>query len=51
MRKDKAMVYQARMRLFETASIAFGGGSRIGLRRDLSQMELYKVWADADCDV
>lgn len=39
------------MRLFETASIAFGGGSRVCLGRNLSQMELYKVWADADCEI
>ncbi|KAH7631608.1 cytochrome P450 [Sordaria sp. MPI-SDFR-AT-0083] len=35
--------YKERRSLYETASIAFGGGSRICLGRNLSQMELYKV--------
>ncbi|KAK1780274.1 putative cytochrome P450 pisatin demethylase-like protein [Copromyces sp. CBS 386.78] len=40
---DRWLQRHERMRLFETASIAFGGGSRICLGRNLSQMELYKV--------
>ncbi|KAK3391826.1 cytochrome P450 [Sordaria brevicollis] len=35
--------YKERRSLYETASIAFGNGSRICLGRNLSQMELYKV--------
>lgn len=35
--------FKERRSLYETASIAFGNGSRICLGRNLSQMELYKV--------
>ncbi|SPO00302.1 related to pisatin demethylase / cytochrome P450 monooxygenase [Cephalotrichum gorgonifer] len=35
--------YKERMKLWATASLAFGGGSRLCLGRNLSQMEVYKV--------
>ena len=35
--------YKKRMQLWGSASLTFGGGSRICLGRNLSQMEVYKV--------
>ncbi|KAM0326320.1 hypothetical protein ACHAQA_006920 [Verticillium albo-atrum] len=35
--------YKERMQLWNTANLTFGGGSRICLGRNLSQMEVYKV--------
>lgn len=37
--------FKARMRLWNSADLTFGGGSRICLGRHLSQMEIYKVVA------